>query len=116
MTATSQRPLGQPDFSAEVGRRCADMLGGIVPDILADAMAEGMARFWERRAATMEDARPRPGDFVGKATPSELAERFQRLTSTALQCRRHAQLLRTDGLPPHIHDEIADVLTETRAA
>lgn len=92
------------------------MLGNIVPHILAGAMAEGMARFWERRAATMEDARPRPGDFVGNATQSELAERFQRLTNAALQCRRHAQLLRTDGLPPHIHDEITDVLTETRAA
>ncbi len=116
MTATTQFHAGKADFSVQAGRQLADMLGSPIPNMLIDALAEGMARFWERRAVTMEDARPRPGDFVGKATPSELAERFQRLTNAALQCRRHAQLLRTDGLPPHIHDEIADVLTETRAA
>ncbi len=94
----------------------ADMVATDIPTLLADAMAEGMARFWDRRATTLEDARPRPGDYLGKATAAELAERSRRLADAALQCRRHAELLRTDGVPAHVLNEIADVLTETRAA
>ncbi len=38
-------------------------------------------------------ARPRPGDFTGKATAAELAEADERCLQIALACRSHARLL-----------------------
>lgn len=61
--------------------------------VLQDALAEGLAVTFERRAALLEWARPRPGDFVGRAAPAELAARDARLRADADRCRRHAALL-----------------------
>lgn len=58
--------------------------------VIADAWLEGSRIYWERRAATLEAARPRRGDFNGRATPAEIVERYQRLTAAAAACRARA--------------------------
>lgn len=60
--------------------------------VLQDALLEAEAAYWLRRAEAFEAARPRPGEYVGQATPLELAARDDRLVTTALACRRRAQL------------------------
>lgn len=35
--------------------------------VLTDAMSEATSRYWQRRAAMYEWARPRPGDHIGTA-------------------------------------------------
>ena len=52
------------------------------------------AETWERRAALLEWARPKPTDFVGHSTAQERAERDAELAAAAQACRAHAQLLR----------------------
>ena len=37
---------------------------------ITDAITEATAAHWRRRAAALEWARPRSGDFTGKATPA----------------------------------------------
>lgn len=65
---------------------------------IQDTIAKASAETWERRAAALEFARPRPGDFTGSATPAELAERDQRLALEAEECRNHARILRGEPL------------------
>ncbi|MEA5155578.1 hypothetical protein [Raineyella sp.] len=60
---------------------------------LQDALTSATRRYWEARAAVLEAARPRPGDFHGNATPEALAARYARLTADAEECRRHAAIL-----------------------
>ena len=66
--------------------------------VLADAMSEGTAIFWERRARELEAAAPRPGDFRGRATEAELAEAGRRCREAAAACRARASL-EGPGLP-----------------
>ena len=66
--------------------------------ILADAMSEGTAIFWERRAREFDAAAPRPGDFRGRASDAELAEAGRRCREAAAACRARASL-EGPGLP-----------------
>lgn len=66
--------------------------------VLADAMSEGTAMFWERRARELEAAAPRPGDFRGRASDAELAEAGRRCREAAAACRARASL-EGPGLP-----------------
>ena len=66
--------------------------------ILADAMSEGTAIYWERRARELENAAPRPGDFRGRASDAELAEAGRRCREAAAACRARASL-EGPGLP-----------------
>lgn len=59
---------------------------------LQDATVSATSSYWEARAAVLEAARPRPGDFHGEATSEALGARHARLTADALECRRHAKL------------------------
>lgn len=61
--------------------------------LLEDALTAAMPFHWLRRAAQLDECRPRPGDFVGAATPAELAERDARLAEQAEACREHARFL-----------------------
>lgn len=65
-------------------------------------IAEAAPWWWLKRAEHLEEARPRPGDFHGRATPEELAARHARLTEAAAACREHAAFLA----------QYPDVLTE----
>ena len=66
--------------------------------VLADAMSEGTALYWERRARQLEAAAPRPGDFRGRASDAELAEAGRRCREAAAACRARATL-EGPGLP-----------------
>jgi len=60
--------------------------------VLTDALAEGTAAYWLRRAETFEAAAPRSTDYNGRATRAELVERAERCRSTAAACRARASL------------------------
>ena len=62
--------------------------------VLADALLEASARYWERRAEVLEDAAPRLNEFHGRASRSELSASWQRCMADAARCRQHAALLR----------------------
>jgi hypothetical protein len=76
---------------------------------LQDALGMALASFWDRRAAALAAALPRPGDFVGSATPEEIEERTQRLREAIAACQVHADLLE-DAEP--FADEITAILRE----
>lgn len=79
-------------------------------EVLAEAMAAGLASTWERRARALEAARPRPGDFTGQKTREQLSSDWQRLTETAQACRARAEIARRYGHPDLAEDLAA--LTE----
>lgn len=58
---------------------------------LQEAWIDGSRQYWERRARQFEAARPRPGDFHGRATREDLQAQWDRLTATAEACRRRAE-------------------------
>ena len=76
-------------------------------DVVADTLASAMGDAWRRRAATLDAARPKNGDYTGKATAEDLAAADARLARAAEACRWHARLLDESGLPQHVLDEIA---------
>lgn len=59
-----------------------------------EILAAAVPSFWERRAEALEAARPRPGEFHGKATAAELRERDEALAEAAAACREHAEVVR----------------------
>jgi hypothetical protein len=61
---------------------------------LMECWQHATAETWERRAALLEWARPKPTDFVGRSTVQERAERDAELAAAAKACRNHAALLR----------------------
>lgn len=74
-------------------------LGMFVRRVIADALNEASAAYWEHRAEVLEDAAPRPGEFHGKATREELSSAWRRCHADAERCRRHAALLRDRAVP-----------------
>ncbi len=96
------RPRGGPDTPASAFRK----------RFLADMLTQGMASYYERRALVLEWAAPRPGDFVGRATPQQLAARAARCRETAEAFRNKAAVLRRYGPPDFVADEVAGVLAE----
>lgn len=66
---------------------------------LQQILNEGLAATWERRARQFEEARPKPGDYMGQATPAEIAERDRDLAETARACRLKAVIVRELGDP-----------------
>lgn len=81
---------------------------------LEQLLSEATAVHWERRAQTFEQARPRPTDYVGRARPADLEALDQRCRETAQACRRHAQLIRTTGLPGAAREALV-VLSDSSA-
>lgn len=65
--------------------------------IIQDAIAEATPSYWDRRAETFEDCRPRPGDWLG--TDPTAAQRIdRRCARSAAECRVKAATLRGDDL------------------
>lgn len=71
-----------------------DYLTNFAARVMQDAMSEATSAYWLRRAAQFEAARPRPGEFHGRATPEKLRAQDARLARTAEMCRRRADLTR----------------------
>lgn len=80
--------------------------------LLSDALAEGTAVYWERRAASFEWARPRPGDFHGRATRAELSRRWRELTGIAAACRARAEVARRGEGAPEVWALLAEAEAE----
>ena len=70
----------------------ADHLEQFRARVLADALNEASAAYWLRRAVQFDNARPRPGDYTGAATPQQLAQRDARLAEVAQACRAAADV------------------------
>jgi hypothetical protein len=86
--------------------------------ILQEIMDDATAAYWDRRAADFEDARPRPGEWPGHATPAERATRDYDLAETARACRNRAAFIRRYGdqamaeaLTDHIRDQLIEQWT-----
>ena len=80
--ALLRRLLGRIDWAEPVRRRA-----------IQDAVTDALAETWVWRSYAFEQARPRPGDFTGQATPAELAAADERCAEVALACRNHADAL-----------------------
>jgi hypothetical protein len=78
-------------------------LDRIGPRWLQDLFTSALAGQWERRAKVFESCRPRPGDFLGRATRAQVADHDRRLAELAAGCRLHAALLRGDDLNSFTH-------------
>lgn len=83
-----------PDAIPARGQSIDAVVANFQRRIMQDALSEATALYWLRRADQLEAARPRPGDFHGAATREDLSARHATLTLAALNCRRHAELLR----------------------
>lgn len=57
-------------------------------------MLEAQAEYWWRRAAALEQALFRDGDFPGTTTQEQRAEHNERILGLALNCRRKAELVK----------------------
>lgn len=60
--------------------------------VLQDSIASALSHQWLRRAEEFERAKPRPGDFRGRATDEQVAAQTARLTAKAEACRRRADV------------------------
>lgn len=60
--------------------------------VLQDALNEGLAKTWERRARAFDAARSRPGDYMGRASQLDVARRDRRLAEIAQACRNRASV------------------------
>ena len=83
---------GLPDDVVEYFNRCA------VRNV-EQAIIDARPSTWEKRAQDLENARPRLGEFHGRATSAELSERDQRLAEQAAAARLHARFLREYPTP-----------------
>lgn len=59
--------------------------------LMRDAMNEGTALYWQRRADQLDAARPRPGDYTGRATDEQIKATDKRLAEAAEACRLRAK-------------------------
>lgn len=66
--------------------------------VLADALQEATANYWNRRAETLQAAMPREGDFVGLASPELIEAQKMRLAEAVLACRYRAVVSLGGGL------------------
>lgn len=109
----------------DLRRRCRVELRALVSDpnwprlvahsqlrALRQALLEALPSYWLRRAEELDAARPSPGDFTGLASSQEVAKRDQGLAEAALNCRRHAWLMATYGLPDYVEAELDHVLAD----
>lgn len=90
-------------------RRARTQVDQIRYRLIEDAVQQGRADYWRRRADTFDWARPRPTDFNGRATAAELAARDARLARLAKLCRFHARLIETTR-DAEIAAELAELL------
>lgn len=70
------------------------------PHHILAAWGSGTARYWRRRAQVYLDARPKPDDYLGQATPEALADQWDRLTATARACENRALIAEKFGPTP----------------
>ncbi len=57
--------------------------------IIEDAFQQSWRMTWARAARRFEDARPRPGDYLGGSTIEQQRAKWRELTEIAAACRAH---------------------------
>jgi hypothetical protein len=62
--------------------------------LLQELFNEATALYWQRRAQDFERARPRAGEYMGRASAEELAEADARCAAVAEACRSRAKVSR----------------------
>lgn len=70
--------------------------------MLAEVMAHGSSLYWQRRARTFLDARPRPDDFLGASTLEDQRARWRRMTERANACMARAEVARRHETERHV--------------
>lgn len=68
--------------------------------LLTECIDDAARKQWLKRAAAFENARPKPDDFHGQATPEELRRRWRELTEIANACRARAKVAPLDEIAP----------------
>lgn len=96
-------------------RAYSDYLDQFAARLVQDAIASAMPATWLRRAAQFEAARPRPGDYVGRATPEQITERDRRLRALAEACRGRATVSDLSALTEHDRALVEQLLTDAAA-
>ncbi|QCV88209.1 hypothetical protein FEZ32_07445 [Acidipropionibacterium jensenii] len=95
--------LGQIDTPAQDGPDrlidFLDLLNWSALRLLQDALIDGDAHYWQRRAQQFEDARRKPGEYLGRTTPEERDLRDRALVETAEACRAKAAFVELYGDP-----------------
>jgi hypothetical protein len=76
---------------------------------LIDAMLSAWPTHWERRARALDDARPRAGDFFGRASREELRAQYDRLTDAARACRARAEVSPLELVEPDVDTVLGEV-------
>lgn len=82
--------------------------------VIRDAINHATAAYWERRADAFEKALPHPGDYLGRSTGADRAERERRLRTRIRACRNAARLWRHIATGEPL--ELLTDLTERQAA
>ena len=62
--------------------------------VVQDALKDAHPGYWLHRARIFEAARPRPGDYTGRATREDIAAIDQRCRESADACRARAAVHR----------------------
>ena len=81
--------------------------------VLTDAWLEGNRLYWEQRARQLIEARPKPGDFHGRATRAQLRARHDGLTAAAQACRQRA--LFDDVSQAELEEALHNIASSSRA-
>lgn len=76
-----------------------DLLNWTALRLLQDALLDGDVHYWRRRAQQFEDARRKPGEYLGRTTPEERDLRDRALVETAEACRAKAAFVELYGDP-----------------
>ncbi len=74
------------------------------------AILDVQAWQWRRRADAFEHARPRIGDFTGRASAQQLAAADARCAATARACRAYADAIEDGWVTPDLHIDIDDLI------
>lgn len=78
--------------------------------VIQDALSEGTAAYWRRRAETFRNARPTLGEFHGNLTAEQLRAKWLELTEIADACDARAELaLMGDEAIPEIDAVLREV-------
>lgn len=101
-SAITENPLDAArSLSPAVAAAPTELAVVVTRRAVEDALHEALPIYWRRRADMFEWARPRPGDWPGRASASDIAARDHRLADAAEACR-HAAVVAELGRPDWI--------------
>lgn len=102
-TGQDERP--PPDAPADVVGAVLDHVEHFQRRVIRQGLIDATADYWRRRAAAFEQARPKAGDFRGRATDDDLRQLDRRAREAAQACRARAEAAPLDSL-----DDLAEVM------